>query len=120
MEESKGSLKIPAPVSDRDDFIQGIGVKEVSIIGAAFFVVLVLAVIIFGTTDNLLAAVFTAAFLLGCTVITVKRDSINENLIDQARILYRYWKMQKVYLYEQYDFFGCQQEDEEKSSNDSK
>lgn len=117
-EGKNGNLKIPAPVSDRDDFIQGIGTKEVSIIIAAFFAVLILAFIISGITGNLIAAVCTAAFFLGLTVITVKRDSINENLIDQVRILYRYWKTQKVFVYKHYDFFSS--EGSEDNTDDSK
>lgn len=121
MEEDKNEyeLKIPENTSDRDDYIQGIGLKEVIIIVIALIIDIVLVACVYLSSGNIIAGLCTAAFLLGIVIITVKRDLINENLIDKIRILCAYIRLQKVLQYRQYDLW----EDEKYvsgSKNDSK
>lgn len=110
MNEEKAThkdLKIPAPVSDRADVIQGIGNKEISIILATLAVLIIMVIVGSNITGNVPACMFTAMFVLALTVVTVKRDATNENLIDHARNVIHYLKMQKAYEYRHYDIYNA-------------
>lgn len=103
-------LMIPAQTSDKDDYIQGIGKKEVMMIGIALMVAIFL--ILYGviTNRNLPVWVFSAFFLVAVTVIVVRRDSINESVIDKVRLMVTYQKSQKCYQYQQYDFYELKED----------
>ena len=104
--ENEKDLKIPENASDREDYIQGIGAKELYIIGVAFLLIVILVIILYVVTQSLPGAIFAGIFLIAFVIMLVKRDSINENMIDKLRILFRYLKMQKRYEYVQFDVFG--------------
>lgn len=101
-EREKKKLTIPENTSDRDDFIQGIGRKEISILLIIIFAMLIFTVILIGMTQNIPACILTAFFVIGVTFISIKRDIMNENLIDKLQIFFRYLQMQKLYEYKQY------------------
>lgn len=48
---------------------------------------------------------FAAVFVVAFTVISVRRDRINESLIDKIRFMVQYQKSQKIYFYHKYDVF---------------
>lgn len=103
--KERNGLKIPAPVSDREDYVQGIGKKELYIIMMILFLAILFVAASFLLTGNFILPLMISFFLMGVTVIAVKRDASNESLIDQIRFCLRYLKMQKLYEYEQFDFF---------------
>lgn len=109
----KKKLKIPENTSDRNDFVRGVGIKEVGIILGALIGCVVLLIIMYSTSGNAMTAFFTAAFILSIVVICVVRDSANETLIDKIKIFIRYLRSQKQYNYKQYDWIEevCANED---------
>lgn len=108
-EYEQQKLMIPAQTSDRDDYIQGIGKKEVMIIAIALIAAIIL--IMYGVLigGNLPVWAFAAFFLLAVTVIVVRRDSINESVIDKIQLVIAYQKSQKKYQYQQYDFYNLKE-----------
>lgn len=109
-------LKIPAQVSDRDDFIQGIGAKEIMVIIVTFIVLIFFVITGYAISKNLVMCFMIAAFLLGLSIISTKRNNYNENLIDQIKILRKYLKMQKVYEYKHTDLFAEYDNAEDKNA----
>lgn len=110
LDENKRPLHIPAQSSDRNDYIQGIGPKEVAIILAALLASAILAVFICVFTGNIPMGLFTGFFMIGSTIIAVKRDSINESMIDKVNIIIEYSKSQKRYEYRYDDVFETEKE----------
>lgn len=104
MEERRKPLDIPTNASDRNDYIQGIGKKEVLIIVVVMVASMVVAVIIYSIWQDMMAAAGTMFFLNAGTVMAVRRDIYNETVGDRIRIMAAYVKMQKQYKYIQQDF----------------
>lgn len=109
-------LSIPANASDRNDFIQGIGKKEASIIGIAILVAVVMISIAFLTGTNTMLWLFIAIFEVVVVVLAIKRDITNESLVDKIKFIIRYQKSQKKYEYKKADFLRIGEVD----INDSK
>ena len=111
-EKEQQKLMIPAQTSDRADYIQGIGKKEVSIIVISLLIGVVLVLFGLFTGGNLLAWTFAAFFEIAVTIIVVRRDAINESVVDKIRIIKIYQKSQKKYQYKQYDIYNLDAEQE--------
>ena len=62
---------------------------------------------------------FVTVFGVALTVIVVRRDNINESMIDKIRFMIQYQKSQKIYLYKKYDFLQLEQLGKEED-NDGK
>lgn len=105
MDQEK-DLKIPTNNPDRDEYISGIGSKEVAVFVIMFFVCIVLAIFIYKFTKNLPASIMTTFLIMAVTILLNIRDKYGENMIDKVRIAIRYFKMQKKYLYKKQDIFG--------------
>lgn len=105
MEQEK-DLKIPTNNPDRDEYISGIGSKEIGIFAIVFFVCIFLAIFIYKFTKNLPASVMTTFLIMAVTILLNVRDKYGENMIDKVRIAIRYFKMQKKYMYKKRDMFG--------------
>lgn len=103
MEEKERELKIPTQTSDRNDYIQGVGAKELTEILISLIIAVVLTCVFYFVFGNLLIALFVGFFALASTIIAVKRDAINESMIDKLRLIMHYAKMQKKYEYEYRD-----------------
>lgn len=101
--ENSNPLKIPENASDRDDFIQGFGKSEAA---AMLFSILgtIIAVCVFVNIGlSIQVGILMAFSMLAVTFTVIKRDRINENMIDKIRIMLRYYKSPKVYLYHHFD-----------------
>ncbi len=119
MEEKKPKdLKIPTQVSDRADIIQGIGKKELGIIGGAVVFLIIFVIVFTNITGNVAVGIFSAMFLLAVVIVTIKRDTTNENLIDHTRNLIRYLRMQKIYEYRYYDIYSAYMTREEENAKE--
>lgn len=101
-ETEKKRLMIPSPTSDRDDYIQGIGKKEVGAIVAAI-IIGILIIVIGAINGHVAAHAFVTIFGIGIVIMAVRRDAINENLIDKVKNLIRYGQSQKIYMYEYHE-----------------
>lgn len=100
-EDRKKPLEIPTNASDRNDYIQGIGKKEVLIIGIALVIGIMIAIFGYLTTENPMISMGTAIFILVIVIAFVIRDQNNESFVDKMRFMLRYYKMQKQYFYSQ-------------------
>lgn len=98
MEENK-PLYMPVRVQDAEDFIAGIGKLEISLIFLSLVISLVLGITI-GILVNILLGVGVGFFIIFSTVITVKRDLSNENLIQRVSVIKKYIGSKKYFLYE--------------------
>lgn len=101
-ENEKKKLMIPSPTSDRDDYIQGIGKKEVGIIVAAI-IIGIFVIAIGAISGNVVVFTFIAFFSIAVVIMVVRRDAINETIIDKVKNLIRYGKSQKIYMYEYHE-----------------
>lgn len=111
--KSDGELIIPENVSDRDDYIRGIGKKEAALIAASFVLSMIVVMVLLSVTHDITSALFAALIIISFSIVVVMRDNTNESFIDKVRYLIRYQKMQKKYHYRYYDIFSAYKEDEE-------
>lgn len=118
--ENGKPLKIPENASDRDDYIQGIGPMEVTIILISLVIIIILMVVIYVIGKNMALTIFGGIFLIAIVIMVVKRDSINENMIDKLRLFVGYMRMQKKYEYEQADVLGGGEGEEQNTEDDGK
>lgn len=114
--EVEKKLKIPENASDRNDFVMGIGKKEIAVILISLFIAFIITISFIIANKNMLVGIFIAVFVCAATVLIVKRDAINESLIDKLKFIIRYYKIQKKYFYVQFDFLDYEGE----KANDSK
>lgn len=103
-EKESDKLTIPAQTSDRKDYIQGIGAKEVTIIVIALFAGIIFTGIALFSGGNVVGTLFFVIFAVAVTILLVRRDTINESVIDKIRIAIAYGKSQKKFYYKYYDF----------------
>lgn len=109
MEEGRTTLKVPENTSDRNDYVQGIGKKELVIILSSFGIAVTMLIFALTTGGNMALWMFAAVFVVAFTVISVRRDRINESLIDKIRFMVQYQKSQKIYFYRKYDVFQLEE-----------
>ena len=101
MNEKRRDLYIPVKTLDSDDYIEGIGNLEVSVIAAGTVIAIIIGVVVSSVTQILIG--------LG----------VNENLIQKVMIVHRYMKISKQYQYQYHnvlefmDIENMQIEDEE-------
>lgn len=96
---NKKPLYIPVNTPDYDAYISGVGSLELSIFSAVTVVVIVIGIALSQVTSILLV-VLTGLMTIGITFLTVRRDAHNENFFMILKIIRRYHKNQKRYLYE--------------------
>ncbi len=113
-ETIKSRLKIPENTSDRNDYIQGIGKKELAAVVCVLGISLGILLPALLSGANAVLWTFAAVFMTASSVIIVKRDKTNESLVDKIKFMARYQKSQKRYLYEQKDFLMLQTGKEER------
>lgn len=103
-------LYIPVNVPESEDFISGFGNKELAITTITFFVAIVLAIITYVSTDSVFKAVFIAAVLLAVVIIAIKRDKYDESIIDKIKLVNKYRKSQKKFVYEFYNIYEVEED----------
>lgn len=107
MEEHKKELYIPVniPESRAKDYFAGYGAKEFVITLCSFIIAMIIAIILYTTTEQILFAGIIGIGIVGLTVIIVKRDKFDESMIDQMKIIRKFSKAQKQYEYEYYNIY---------------
>lgn len=98
-------LYIPVNTLDSDDFISGIGSKELTIIISVLFGVLIIAVLIVAFTSNIFVSVVVCIGCIGLTIISIRRDIYNESLITKLKVIYRFYKAQKIFEYKYHNIY---------------
>lgn len=108
--QNRKKLYIPVNVPDSDDYISGIASFELAIIGLSMVVALVVGGLIFTYTGNSVQAVAGAACIISVTLLTVRRDVTNENLIKKINVVLLYTKSQRQYQYRYYNIYEIDDE----------
>lgn len=103
-------LYIPVNVPESEDFISGFGAKELSITAITFFISIVAAIVTYVTTESVFKAVFIAAVLLSVVIIAIKRDKYDESIIDKIKLVIKYKKSQKKYVYDFYNIYESEED----------
>ncbi len=115
--EENNKLMIPAQTSDRKDYVSGIGKKEVAVIIGSLVVSIAIVLITFMAGASVAVAMFIAFFTVASTICVIRRDAINESLIDKIGLIIRYSKAQKQFLYVHYAFYELQETEVEQSDS---
>ena len=95
---SEKELYIPVPIPDSDDYISGIGKKEVAIILIASLIATVIGVLL-SVFGNTIVGVGTGAFIISTAITLVRRDMYNENFIKKVLVFNKFLRAQKKFVY---------------------
>lgn len=98
MENRSRELYIPVNTMDSEDYISGIGSREVAVISLISFIAIILGILI-SMLLNVLLAVSLVALILSMTIMVIRRDLSNENLIKKMRVVLEFVNCQKKYEY---------------------
>lgn len=98
MENEK--LYIPTKILDSDDFITGIGAKEVYVTMIATIFSAVFGVVMNQISGNAFMSVLLAIAIIAITIFLVRRDMCNENVFQKLEILFKDSRLQKQYKYQ--------------------
>ncbi|MCC8027688.1 MAG: hypothetical protein LIP16_20580 [Clostridium sp.] len=110
MEKSK--LYIPVHTPDADDYIAGIGTKELGIIAVAIIGAIIVGITVTAIKQNTLYGVFVGMIIIAAAILIFRRDPYNENIIKKLRLVNSFVKAPKRYIYQFYDVYK-EYEDEE-------
>lgn len=113
MTEKERELYIPTKILDADDFIQGFGKKELSITGLMCVVAILVGVTAYQCGISEAMAFMSACGVVMITVVTVRRDSCNENVFQKLRVISKNNRMQRRYLYQYRNIYEDIQENGE-------
>lgn len=107
MNDVKKELYLPVniPASRAFDYFAGYGAKELGITFVSFVVAMIMAVIVYQGTEQILYSALLGIGLVGMTVLIIKRDKFDESLITQLQIVRKYHKAQKRYEYFYFDIY---------------
>lgn len=102
----KKPLYIPQPTPDNDDVITGFGIKELTIIGIGIVTGIILAVMLYKAAGDIVTAILVPFAGVALLIVCIRRDQYSESLIDKLMFVWKYYKSQKRFMYEYYDFIG--------------
>lgn len=92
-------LYIPVNVLERKDVIEGFGTYEMGIIGIVLTFSIIIFFVLYFITSDVLIPFMIFAFILGLTIMIMRKDQFNENFIDKLRFVKKYIQSQKKYYY---------------------
>lgn len=107
MEDKKNDEKLYMPVNvpDSEDYVAGIGKKELAIIGICLAVAVVMAIIIYTASGDEVVALAAAGIFIALVILCVRRDPYQESLIDKLKIVIAYYRAQKQYVYSYFNVY---------------
>lgn len=107
MEDKKNDEKLYMPVNvpDSEDYVAGIGNKELTIIGICLAVAVVMAIIIYTASGDEVVALAAAGIFIALVILCIRRDPFQESLIDKIKIVIAYHKAQKQYVYSYFNIY---------------
>lgn len=105
--ENKNELDFPPniPESRAQDFFAGFGPKELVITVCSFVMAIIIAVILYQQTNQIMTAGIVGIGIVGITFLIIKRNQFDESLIDQIKLIKKYSKAQKQYEYYYYNIY---------------
>ena len=98
-------IPVNIPESRAADYFSGFGSKELMTTLITFFASIIVAVIIYKSTNQLTFAAIIGIGIVGIVVLIIKRDQFDESLIDKVKIVQKFRKTQKQYEYEYYNIY---------------
>ena len=110
-EKEKKGLYIPVYVPDRQEVVSGYRTQDLMVIGivSAIAVIVLLIAVMAGSTA-IIGYLAVGVVAVGATVIIVRQDRAGENLIDQIKVVWKYRKSQKRYIYHFKDEYMSEEE----------
>lgn len=105
MEREKLYIGINIPESRAKDYFSGYGAKELMVTICSFIAAVILAILLYMNTKQILFSLLIGVGVIGLSVLIVKRNQFDESLIDQVQIIRKFKKAQKQYEYEYYDIY---------------
>lgn len=105
-------LYIPIQIPDSDDYISGIGQREIFIIAAMSLIAVVIGIAL-SVLKNTVVGVSMGGAIIAFTIMIIRRDLNNENLLKKLKIYHAFDKVQKKYLYVYKNMYHCSTETEE-------
>lgn len=103
-ENSRNELYIPVNVPDRQDLIQGFGMKEIAVTAVSALVGLLIIILTYQITGNMAEAILAGASPVVVVMLAVWRDQFDESVIDKLKNILAYYQSQKRYGYFYMDF----------------
>lgn len=105
-ERPEKELYIPVQIPDSDDYISGIGQREIFIIAVMSLLAIVIGIIL-SVLKNTVAGVSLGASVIALTIMTIRRDLNNENLLKKLKVYQAFSKAQKKYIYVYKNMYDC-------------
>ena len=96
----KDKLYIPVNVLETRDLVPGIGGKELTEIGIAAIVGVIISLVVYAMRADMIVCILIVIFTTVTTFIAVRRDNHNENMVDKLVQIYKYAAAQKRFEYE--------------------
>lgn len=95
----------------RQEVVSGYRTQDLMIIGivSAIAVIVLLIAVMAGSTA-IIGYLAVGVIAVGATVIIVRQDRAGENLIDQIKVVWKYRKSQKRYIYHFKDEYMSEEE----------
>lgn len=98
-------LYIPVNVVEQQDFIAGFGKKELVITAIAGMIAIILVLITYGISNNMVISIGAGAALLALTITAIVRDRYDESFVDKIKFVFRFNKSQKQYEYHYFNIY---------------
>jgi len=102
-DETNTKLYIPSNVRTRFEFIRGFGFKELTQTAIVLAILLAIAFIIYGFTNNLVFPVLVVLIGTATMVIITAKDTNNLSVLDMINNMLLFANSQKNYEYKYYD-----------------
>lgn len=102
MNEKRKDLYIPVKTLDSEDYIAGIGNLEVMLIAGGTVAAIFIGIVVANMTQTIVG-LGTGVLMIVLVIGLVRRDSVNENLIQKLLMVYRYLKIPKQYQYQYFN-----------------
>ena len=98
-------LYIPVNVVEQQDFIAGFGKKELVITAIVGMIAIILVLITYGISNNMVISIGAGAGLLALTIISIVRDRYDESFVDKIKFVIQNNKSQKQYEYYYFNIY---------------
>ena len=101
MDSNKKDLYVPihVPENQSKDYFQGFGSKELFCSIISLIVAIIVAIVLFITTRQIIISIGLGAGIVALTILFVKRNPQDECFIDYLKIIRKHQKRQKKFLY---------------------
>lgn len=99
MEENHPKLYVPANIKTKFQFFDGFGFSELAVTLVTTLISMVIGLIIYSFWNDFYKSVLIVLVTLSATVMAVRKNEINQSVVDMIKLYIRFIKSQKVYKY---------------------